>query len=62
MNMTQARVLVAGVVGLVVVLLYLVFVGIALLLEIVLDLGVILWLNQYSEWLYIISRIFAARS
>ncbi|MBR2546798.1 MAG: PLDc N-terminal domain-containing protein [Eubacterium sp.] len=38
----------------------LVFVGIALLLEIVLDLGVILWLNQYSEWLYIISRIFAA--
>ena len=38
----------------------LVFVGIALLLEIVLDLALIIWLNRYSEWIYIISRIFAA--
>ena len=38
----------------------LVFVGIALLLEIVLDLALIIWLNRYSEWIYIFSRILAA--
>ena len=38
----------------------LVFVGIAMLLEIILDLGLMLWLNQYDEWITVFFHIIAA--
>lgn len=38
----------------------LIFVGIAMLLEITLDVGLMLWLNQYEEWIMILLHIIAA--
>ena len=38
----------------------LIFVGIAMLLEIILDVGLMFWLNQYEEWIMILLHIIAA--